>query len=74
MPVESAFIVRKTRGLAYLKNTPLMTTTSSVSSAVDRTFERPGGIYGGLEDLPVTTQTGHFRRMEWLDKLDRRRR
>ncbi len=33
-------------------------------------FERPGGLYGGFEDLPIITQTGHYRRMELLDKLE----
>jgi len=33
-------------------------------------FERPGGLYGGFDDLPIITQTGHFRRMELLDKLE----
>jgi ubiquinone/menaquinone biosynthesis C-methylase UbiE len=47
-----------------------MSTTNSVSSALDRMFERPGGLYGGFEDLPIITQTGHYRRMELLDKLE----
>jgi SAM-dependent methyltransferase len=47
-----------------------MNTTTSVSSALDRMFERPGGIYGGFEDLPVISHTGHLRRMELLDMLE----
>ena len=33
-------------------------------------FERPGGPYGGFEDLPVLTHTGHLRRLELLDMLE----
>ena len=33
-------------------------------------FERPGGIYGGFEDLPVLSHTGHLRRMELLNMLE----
>jgi SAM-dependent methyltransferase len=33
-------------------------------------FERPGGLYGGFEDLPVISHTGHLRRMELLDALE----
>jgi len=33
-------------------------------------FERPGGPYGGFEDLPVISLTGHLRRMELLNKLN----
>ena len=46
-----------------------MKTSATVSSALDRMFERPGGLYGGFEDLPVISHTGHLRRMELLDKL-----
>ncbi len=33
-------------------------------------FERPGGLYGGFENLPVLTHTGHLRRVELLDMLE----
>lgn len=47
-----------------------MDTTTSVSSALDRMFERPDGPYGGFENLPVLTHTGHLRRIELLDMLE----
>lgn len=33
-------------------------------------FDRPGGLYGGFEDMPVLSHTGHLRRMELLNMLD----
>ena len=33
-------------------------------------FERPDGLYGAFEDLPVISRKGHFRRMELLARLD----
>lgn len=33
-------------------------------------FERPEGPYGGFENLPVLTHTGHLRRIELLEMLE----
>ncbi len=33
-------------------------------------FDRPGGIYGGFEDMPVLSHTGHLRRVELLNMLE----
>jgi SAM-dependent methyltransferase len=47
-----------------------MTVSSKLSSALDSMFERPEGLYGRFEDIPVISQKGHFRRMELLEKLE----
>jgi SAM-dependent methyltransferase len=47
-----------------------MTTSQSVGTALDKMFGRDGGLYGTLEDLPLISQKGHFRRTELLARLD----
>ena len=32
--------------------------------------QRPGGLYGALEDVPLIAQKGHWRRIELLERLD----
>ncbi|WP_336491705.1 methyltransferase domain-containing protein [Methylobacterium nigriterrae] len=44
-------------------------TTKDVSCALDAMFQRPQGLYGGLEDIPVISQCGHARRVALLDRL-----
>ncbi|KAB1068006.1 methyltransferase domain-containing protein [Methylobacterium planeticum] len=46
-----------------------MVTTSKVSSALDGMFERPQGLYGGWDDIPLISQCGHARRVALLDSL-----
>jgi len=48
----------------------MSSTSNTVSTALDQMFERPEGLYGSFEDLPVISRKGHFRRMELLEKLD----
>ena len=47
-----------------------MSAMSSVSTALDSMFERPDGLYGAFENIPVISQKGHYRRVELLEKLD----
>ena len=47
-----------------------MTTSSRVSTALDAMFQRPQGLYGSFDDIPVISQAGHHRRVELLDGLD----
>lgn len=44
-------------------------TSATVSEALDKRFERPAGLYGKMEDIPVIAQAGHYRRMAILDAL-----
>jgi SAM-dependent methyltransferase len=44
-------------------------TSSQVSSALDDMFERPQGLYGSFEEIPVIAQAGHMRRVELLERL-----
>ena len=44
-------------------------TSSPVSAALDEMFQRPQGLYGSFEDIPVVSQAGHVRRVELLDRL-----
>lgn len=47
-----------------------MANSSAVSEALDRMFERPGGLYGEFSDIPQIAQAGHERRAELLASLD----
>lgn len=47
-----------------------MSTTNTVSAALDSMFERPTGLYGDFGDLPIIATTGHERRVELLDRLE----
>jgi SAM-dependent methyltransferase len=48
----------------------MSSTSTTVSSALDDMFERPNGLYGSFDDLPVISSKGHFRRIELLEQLD----
>jgi ubiquinone/menaquinone biosynthesis C-methylase UbiE len=47
-----------------------MSTSQTVGTALDQMFDRAGGLYGALEDLPVISQKGHYRRGELLARLE----
>ncbi|MDM0114695.1 methyltransferase domain-containing protein [Variovorax sp. J22R133] len=47
-----------------------MSTSDTVSAALDKMFERPEGLYGAFDDLPVISRMGHERRMELLEQLN----
>ena len=42
----------------------------TVSQAIDKMVLREAGMYGSLEDLPLISQKGHYRRAELLESLD----
>ena len=42
----------------------------AVAAHLDKRFDQEGGLYGRFEDIPLVWQTGHYRRMELLDRLD----
>jgi ubiquinone/menaquinone biosynthesis C-methylase UbiE len=44
--------------------------TSIVSTALDKMFERPQGLYGTINDIPLIAQKGHERRTAILASLD----
>ena len=48
----------------------ILTTSVTVSSSLDAMVERPGGLYGAFEDIPLISQKGHARRIELLDRLE----
>src|SRR6476659_3809442 len=43
---------------------------SSHEAAFQQAAESGGNIYGRVEDLPLITQSGHYRRMKMLSDLD----
>ena len=46
-----------------------MSSMDTVSAALDSMFDRPEGLYGTIEEIPVISQKGHFRRVELLQRL-----
>jgi hypothetical protein len=47
-----------------------MSIMDTVSAALDAKFDRPDGLYGKFEDIPVISQEGHARRTALLADLD----